>query len=115
YADCGSNFGPAVDLWAPAQHIVSVSNLPNAGVRRGSCRLSGTSMAAPHVTGVAATLWARYPNASPSAIKAALRQIAVTDITAASLRCNELPPEKASLVDECQSSTNRRLSSIFPS
>jgi len=71
-SDCGSNSGlcadqtPAVDVWAPAAHIVSAQK------EAAACRLSGTSMAAPHVTGVAALLLERFPNASPSAIKEAL-------------------------------------------
>lgn len=48
--DCGSNIGSCVDLFAPAAHVVSASWLHSAGF----CRLSGTSMAAPHVAGVAA-------------------------------------------------------------
>lgn len=46
--DCGSNTGECVDVWAPAAHIVS------ARIGGGGCRLSGTSMAAPHVTGAVA-------------------------------------------------------------
>ncbi len=109
--DCGSNYGAAVDLWAPAQHVVSASNLPQPGnpsVRQGICRLSGTSMAAPQVTGVAASLWARYPNASPSAIKAALLSLAPTGVN---LRCSELPAAKQAV---CQQSTTRSLHTEFP-
>lgn len=55
----GSDLGPCVDLFAPADHIVAGwwenpdnPNQPNSGV----CRLAGTSMAAPHVAGVAAMM-----------------------------------------------------------
>lgn len=48
--DRGSNVGSCVDLFAPAAHVVSASWQHSAGF----CRLSGTSMAAPHVAGVAA-------------------------------------------------------------
>jgi PKD repeat protein len=106
--DCGSNFGPAVDLWAPAQHIVSASNLASSGNSQGICRLSGTSMAAPHVSGLAARLWARYPNASPSAIKAALLSIALSGVD---LRCGELP---AGEQGTCLASTVQRAYSVFP-
>jgi len=34
---------------------------------------NGTSMAAPHVTGVAALIWSRFPNYSPSQIKSLLK------------------------------------------
>lgn len=46
---CGSNYGPSVDLFAPASDVRSASLDPLR-----ACRLTGTSMAAPHVAGVAA-------------------------------------------------------------
>ena len=107
--DCGSNFGPAVDLGAPAQYIVSASNrASDSGSFQGICRLSGTSMAAPHVSGLAARLWARYPNASASAIKAALLSIALPGVDP---RCGELPQEEQGA---CLASTDRRAYSVFP-
>lgn len=48
--DLGSNIGQCIDLFAPAAHVVSASHRHTAGY----CRLSGTSMAAPHTAGVAA-------------------------------------------------------------
>ena len=73
--DCGSNTGDCVDLWAPAAHIVSASNEP--GVE--SCRLSGTSMAAPHASGVAALILMEFPNATPEELRLALRDYSVPD------------------------------------
>jgi len=99
--DCASNFGSAVDIWAPASHIVSASRYAvTGGGMDGVCRLSGTSMAAPHVTGVAALLLSRFPNASPSAVeKAILRNASVNELDA-SIGAG---------------SPNRLLYSIFPS
>lgn len=51
-----SNYGVAsVDLFAPGSSIYSTTPGNNYGT------LSGTSMACPHVSGVAAILWAHYP------------------------------------------------------
>ncbi|WP_199430391.1 S8 family peptidase [Qaidamihabitans albus] len=53
-----SNFGPAVDLYAPGAEI----EVPGLG--GGTFELSGTSAAAAHVAGVAALYRARHPEAS---------------------------------------------------
>ena len=68
-ADCGSNAGSCVDLWAPASHILS-TNMSGNDL---SCRLSGTSMAAPHVTGAVAVYLEDHPNATVSEVEQALR------------------------------------------
>jgi hypothetical protein len=67
--DCGSNYGSAVDIWAPASHIVSASRYSSNGI----CWLSGTSMAAPHVTGAAALLLGKFPKASPASVEKAIK------------------------------------------
>jgi subtilisin family serine protease len=54
-----SNFGPCVDIYAPAESVETVWN--NLGPIYG---YSGTSFAAPHVSGVAAIYLERNPNAS---------------------------------------------------
>ncbi|MCP5526224.1 MAG: tandem-95 repeat protein [Verrucomicrobiales bacterium] len=51
-----SNFGPTVDLAAPGEIVLSTA--PNARYEY----LSGTSMAAPHVTGVAALVLGLHPD-----------------------------------------------------
>lgn len=64
-----SNWGPiSVDLAAPGSSILSTTNASNSSY--GSS--SGTSMAAPHVTGAAALLAAYRPDLSTASIKATL-------------------------------------------
>ncbi len=53
-----SNYGSCVDIWAPGVSIVSTSRTG------GTVSMSGTSMAAPHVTGTAALYRSRYVPAS---------------------------------------------------
>jgi subtilisin len=53
-----SGRGPEIDLCAPGVDILST--LPNNEYGK----LSGTSAACPHVSGVAALTWAVYPTAS---------------------------------------------------
>ncbi|MFE5795797.1 S8 family peptidase [Streptomyces sp. NPDC056503] len=58
-----SNWGECLDIYAPGQNIVS------AKLGGGSTELNGTSMAAPHVTGVAALYKAEHPSAKPAEVQ----------------------------------------------
>lgn len=70
-----SNPGRCVDLMAPGADIVSASHQG----RTGTSVLSGTSMAAAHVSGAAALLLGRDPTASPEAIRGQLLEAATSD------------------------------------
>ncbi len=61
-----STFGDTVDLAAPGQETLSTITSGGYGYA------SGTSMAAPHVTGSAALLFSQHPSATPETIKALL-------------------------------------------
>jgi hypothetical protein len=51
-----SNAGKCVDIWAPGEQVTAASN---RGF--GTSTKTGTSMAAPIVAGIAATVWERFP------------------------------------------------------
>ena len=59
-----SNYGSCVDLWAPGTNITS----PWVGGSSATRTISGTSMATPHVAGLAARLAQAFPGISNSAI-----------------------------------------------
>jgi aqualysin 1 len=68
-----SNFGTCVDLFAPGSSITSSWNTSDTATNT----ISGTSMATPHVTGVAAL----YLQGSPSATPATVRNAIVSSAT----------------------------------
>lgn len=63
-----SNFGRCVDLFAPGVDIRSASNRSSTAAEV----MSGTSMAAPHVTGVVARYLQSHPRSTPAQTTAAL-------------------------------------------
>jgi subtilisin family serine protease len=75
-----STFNRAVDLSAPG--VETLSTVPTADDPFGYERFSGTSMASPHVAGVAALIWAARPGLDAAELEAVLRASA-TDLGAA--------------------------------
>ena len=63
-----SNYGSCVDIFAPGSSITSAWNTGSNATNT----ISGTSMASPHVAGVAALVSGTNPTASPAAIAAFL-------------------------------------------
>lgn len=69
-----SNYGSCVDIFGPGSSITSAWNTSATATNT----ISGTSMATPHITGVAALVLAANPTASPAAVASFL----ITNATA---------------------------------
>jgi len=63
-----SNWGTCVDVFAPGSSITSAWYTSNSATNT----ISGTSMASPHVAGIAALYLAENPSASPTAVENAI-------------------------------------------
>ncbi len=70
-----SNFGPSIDVVAPGHVVLSTVLGGGYGER------SGTSMAAPHVAGLAALILGRQPQWQPEQVRAVLRATARDVVT----------------------------------
>lgn len=70
-----SNFGACVDIFAPGTSIVSAWNTSDDVL----LKMSGTSMASPHVAGAAALYLQNNPSASPAQVAQALVTSATTN------------------------------------
>lgn len=71
-----SNFGSCLDLFAPGSAITSAWYTSNSATNS----LSGTSMASPHVAGLAARYLSAVPAASPSAVMSAIIDAATNNV-----------------------------------
>jgi subtilisin family serine protease len=71
-----SNFGTCLDLFAPGSGILSAWATSNTA----TATLSGTSMASPHVAGVAALYKQANPSASASTVRNAIVNNATTNV-----------------------------------
>jgi subtilisin family serine protease len=71
-----SNFGSVVDVFAPGSSILSAWFTSNTA----TATLSGTSMASPHVAGVAARLLQGSPGATPAAVRNEIVNTATTGV-----------------------------------
>jgi hypothetical protein len=70
-----SNYGSCVDIFAPGNNITSSWNTANDATNT----ISGTSMATPHVAGVAALVAQANPGASPATIASYIVSTATTN------------------------------------
>ncbi|MGB8981492.1 MAG: S8 family peptidase [Anaerolineales bacterium] len=71
-----SNYGTCVDLFAPGSGITSAW----IGSNTATSTISGTSMATPHVTGVAALYLQAHPTALPAAVATAIKSSATLNV-----------------------------------
>lgn len=71
-----SNFGACVDVFAPGVNITSAWRTSTTATNT----ISGTSMASPHVAGLAAQFLYTNPTATPATVAAALKNTAVAGV-----------------------------------
>jgi subtilisin family serine protease len=71
-----SNYGSCLDVFAPGSSITSAWNTSDTATNT----ISGTSMATPHVTGVAALYLGGHPGASPATVASAITSTATPGV-----------------------------------
>lgn len=71
-----SNFGTCLDIFAPGVSVLSAYNTDDNATRF----LSGTSMASPHVAGVAALMLEAVPTATPAEVDRAMSILSTKDV-----------------------------------
>lgn len=76
-----SNWGRCVDLFAPGVGVQSSWSTGDGA----TATISGTSMAAPHVSGIASRYLQRHPSATPSQVSAAILAAATRSVVASPL------------------------------
>ena len=76
-----SNYGPLVDVFAPGENIVSLSHIADEMKHGEAILASGTSYAAPHVTGAAARYLGENPTATPDEVAQAIKAAATAKLT----------------------------------
>jgi subtilisin family serine protease len=79
-----SNFGECVDIFAPGASITAAWHTSSAATNT----ISGTSMASPHVAGVAALYLANNPGASPAKVFAAVYENSTRNVVTSSSTAN---------------------------
>lgn len=79
-----SNYGNGIDLFAPGVDVISTYANGSTAI------LSGTSMAAPHITGLGAYLLSLEGDRDPIALCARMQELATKDIVTNSMSPNNM-------------------------